>query len=63
MGCSVLHSDLCAGAHAVVSYETIAVDVPAMRQEGCFAHTVNTVEPIVLRDSRSRCACAASFSG
>jgi hypothetical protein len=22
----------------------------------------NTVEPVVLRDSRSRCACAASFS-
>ena len=30
---------------------------------GCFAHTVSTVEPTVLRDSRSRCACAASFSG
>jgi hypothetical protein len=30
---------------------------------GCFAHTVRTVEPTVLRDSRSRCACAASFSG
>jgi hypothetical protein len=30
---------------------------------GCFAHTVSTVEPMVLRDSRSRCACAASFSG
>jgi hypothetical protein len=41
----------------------MSIDVPAVRQEGCFAHTVNTVEPIVLRDSRSRCACAASFSG
>jgi len=26
-------------------------------------HTVSTVEPVVLRDCRSRCACAASFSG
>ncbi len=25
--------------------------------------TVSTVEPVVLRASRSRCACAASFSG
>jgi hypothetical protein len=33
------------------------------RLDECFAHIVNTVEPTVLRDSRSRCACAASFSG
>jgi len=33
------------------------------RLGGCFAHTVSTVEPTVLRDSSSRCACSASFSG
>jgi hypothetical protein len=37
--------------------------IRAARARGLLSHTVSTVEPTVLRDSRSRCACAASFSG
>jgi hypothetical protein len=56
-------------AHCIIS-STVASAIEAMLggdgrsvPGGCFAHTVSTVEPTVLRDSRSRCACAASFSG
>jgi hypothetical protein len=52
----------CVGRSGAALISINFLEVPANRQ-GYLAHTVSTVEPIVLRDSRSRCACAASFSG
>ena len=35
---------------------------PGRTRRGALAHSVRIVQPVVLRASRSRCACAASFS-